>query len=218
VTDPNGSRAAALADALGQLPSSSQVQVVAFQGSTTAFLAGGLAGFVPLASLAPADRTMLQTQLLNFSAPGTGTRDWVRTLNDLYALIYTDAQQALIAGQPKADYHVVFVTDSRPTVNQDDQLLCGDSVTRIHQLRLYAGEVRFHTVHVFLPAQTPTCTVDAGILAGGSSCLVPTTQNPGCATVEVELDAERLRRMALLGAGQFRDVRSGAVSFLGLFP
>lgn len=226
VTDPNGERAAAMLALLDSLPATPEVSfaTMVFQGSTTAWLNSQIMEFTPLASFGSAQRQQLATRLLTFTSPGDAgvdSRDFVRGVDSAWTMIYLDAMSAVTNGTPpKAKYVVIFVSDGRPSINQDDQLLCGDVVRRIRNLRLYADDVFVSTVHVFKPAQAVGCGGDAGLLVGGSSCAVPETANPGvCASTEVELDALRLRRMADLGAGEFRDFRAGqAVTFEGLIP
>jgi hypothetical protein len=195
-----------------------------FQGSTTAWLNSQIMEFTPLASFGSAQRQQLATRLLTFTFPGDAgidQRDFVKALDDAWAMVYLDAMSAVTNGTPpKAKYVVIFVTDGRPTFNQDDSLLCGDVVRRIRNLRLYADDVFVSTVHVFKPAQAVGCGGDAGLVVGGSSCVIPQPANPGvCPSTEVELDAQRLHFMSQLGGGAFRDFRAGqAVSFSGLIP
>lgn len=224
VTDPLGSRAAALDAYLSRLPNEARVEVavLVFAGSVVAVLSpSGLIEFTPLPDFTPAERVTLRERLLGFVPPGmpSGTRDFVHPVNTLYELLYRETQQALTLGQPQARYTLVFVSDGSPTNNQDDELLCGRAVVRIRELADSAVDVRLHTVHLFMPA-TPvptTCTEDAG-LSFGRACEVPSPTLPVCPGLQVESDAERLRRMAVLGAGRFLDFRSAPVDFSQVLP
>ena len=55
--------------------------------------------------------------------------------------------------ETRARYSVIFLSDGQPTNNQDDELLCGDAVRRIRQLKDLADDVKVNTVHVFIPTQ-----------------------------------------------------------------
>lgn len=170
--------------------------------------------------MTPSERVSAVMRVGTFVAPGMmpPTRDWVRALTSVYEFIYRDTMEALTIGAPLASYTVVFVSDGEPSQNQDDQLLCGDAVGRLRWLAVNALDVRFHTVHVFAPAQPPpsTCTEDAGIVVGSSSCALPTLSQPVCPGLQVNLNAERLRRMAQLGGGRSLDVRQTPVDFSSL--
>lgn len=224
VTDPTGSRVAALQRALDALPNDPgvSVAVMAFSGSVLAVFNSPLIEFTPLTQLTPADRATMVTRLTNFTFPGgdggPGERDWVRALSELYAFVYRDTMRVLTFGEPLARYTIVFVSDGAPSQNQDDELLCGGAVARLRGLSASALEVRFHTVHLFMPSQpvSTTCTQDAGIVAG-TGCALPTITLPVCPMLQVGTDAERLRRMALIGGGRSLDVRSAPFDFAPLF-
>jgi hypothetical protein len=219
VTDPNAMRLEALRALLTAHAGdpSMSVGVMAFSGTSTAWFSSATPDFVPMTSLGTSERNTLVARLAAYSSsPDAGDfSDFVRALGDAYVAISAD-----VSRQQGADYAVIFLSDGRPTNNQDDQLLCGDSVKRIRELRLSgAGDVRLHTVHVFMPLAAPTCSGDAGWMAG-SACAVPVVGNPGeCPAAEVDADATRLRQMSVVGGGEFRDFRGqGAVTFTGLVP
>jgi hypothetical protein len=226
VTDPNGTRIAALGRFLDALPNEDRVSiaVMVFEGSVAGFVASPVPQFVPVTSLTQADRSQALMALANFTAPGSvdaGSmpRDFVAALSTAYSLMYRDTMQVLTYGEPLARYTIVFVSDGAPTYNQDDELLCGDAVSRIRSLAVSAKDVRFHTVHLFTPALAlpPTCAADAGLTVS-SACALPTVSQP-CPPVEVNLAADRLRRMAVLGGGTFRDFRDHEeVDFGALVP
>lgn len=228
VTDPNGERVSAMIDLLDQLPlqTDSSLAVMAFAGTTTGWLNANNREFTPLTSLSAVTKSTIATRALTFTSPqspdaGGDTVDWVRALSDAWTLVYLDAMSAVTNGDPKARYVVFFITDGHPTNNQDVELLCGDVVRRIRNLRLYADDVTVNTVHIFKPTQPlPPCVPDAGAIFGGTFCGIPTIATPGlCPAVEVELDAERLNAMATLGGGAFRDFRAGQpVNYVGLIP
>lgn len=229
ITDPSGERVAAMTALLDQLPVTpdTSVAVMAFAGTTTGWLNESTPEFTPLPSLTPLAKSTLATRVLTFTSPqspdaGGDSVDWVRALGDAWTLVYLDAMSALTNGTPpKARYVLFFITDGRPTFNQDNELLCGDVVRRIRNLKLYAEDVTLHTVHIFKPTQPlPTCAADAGVTFVSGGCVVPVIANPGtCPTVEVELDATRLNAMAALGGGAFRDFRAGQpVNYVGLIP
>ncbi|HZH02857.1 MAG TPA: VWA domain-containing protein, partial [Myxococcaceae bacterium] len=88
--------------------------------------------------------------------------------------------------------------------NQDDELLRGDAVVRIRQLKELAEDVRVNTVHVFNPIQ-PISSV----------CDLSPDSGVGCPLLLVNQDAERLQEMARLGGGDFRDFRNNEpINFL----
>lgn len=224
VTDPDASRVEALRRALGALQNDPRVSVAVMScsGTLTAVLSGPVLDFVPLSQLGSADLESIYARLPTYYVPtsdgGFPRRDWVAPLSTLYSLLYRDTQRALTLGEPQARYTVVFVTDGAPTDDQDDALLCGPSVTQLRDLATSALDVRFHTVLVHLPRQPSSpCTEDAGVVAGGP-CSVPARTNPVCPSVQVDLDAERLRRMASLGGGRALDFRRGPVDFSSLVP
>jgi len=153
---------------------------------------------------------------LNFTNPSIDpnrdSTDFVKPLADLYGMINADisagranAQAAADAGaESLARYSVVFLSDGAPTVNQDDELLRGDAVVRIRQLKDLAEDVRVNTVHVFNPLQPVSSVCD---LSPGSTV--------GCPLLLVNQDAERLQEMARLGGGDFRDFRNNEpINFL----
>jgi hypothetical protein len=223
VSDPTGARLLALQQTLDTLPNDPRISiaVMAFASSTVAvFSPTGLIEFTPMPDFTATERTNIVTRVGTFVPPGTlpPTRDWVRALTTLYEFLYRDTMQALTVGAPLARYTVVFVSDGAPSDNQDDALLCGDAVGRLRWLATSALDVRFHTVHLFAPTQppSPTCTEDAGVMAGGSSCALPTLSLPVCPGLQVDLNAERLRRMAQLGGGRSLDVRQAPVDFSSL--
>ena len=225
VTDPTASRVVALQTALSAMPNDPNISVavMAFSGSVTAVLNSPSFEFTPLTQWAPADRATMATRLSNFTFPGSDAgasqRDWIGALSNLYAFLYRDTMRVLTFGEPLARYTIVFVSDGSPTYNQDDELLCGDVVARLRGLSSSALDVRFHTVHVFMPSQpvSSTCLQDAGVV-GGSGCALPTLTLPGvCPILQIDIDAERLRRMAARGGGRSLDARTAPVDFAPLF-
>lgn len=220
VTDPNATRVEALRALLvahANEPNTS-VAVMVFSGGTTAWFSSSTGEFVPMTSLTSSDRNTMLARVASFAAPadgGTGT-DFVQPLSDAYASLSAD-----ISAQQGSTYAVIFLSDGRPSTDQDTALLCGDIVYRLRDLRLTgAADVRVNTVHVFTPLAAPTCTGDAGWIVSGQPCTVPVVGNPGeCPAAEADADAFRLREMSVIGGGQFRDVRDhDAVDFTGLVP
>ncbi len=223
VNDPTGARLLALQQTLDALPNDARISVavMAFASTTVAvFSPTGLLEFTPMPDLTPIERASALMRVGNFVPPGTlpPTRDWVFALNTLHDFLYRDTMRALTVGAPPARYTVVFVSDGAPSSNQDDALLCGDAVGRLRWLATSALDVRFHTVHLFAPTQppSPTCTEDAGLLSGGSPCSLPQLSQPVCPKQQVDLNAERLRRMGHLGGGRSLDVRQTPVDFSSL--
>jgi hypothetical protein len=212
VSDPNGTRAFAVVQLLNSLPRDPNIEfsVMLFAGSTTASLTkSGLAEFEPLLSYSPADFTLLEDQLLNFTNPNANrdSTDFVKALSEVYAILSTDItanRNAAVGAQVDARprYIVIFLSDGHPTFNQDDELFQGDAVRRIRQLRILVDDVIFNTVHVFTPLQPVSSICDV-------------TGDAGCPLLIVNQDAERLEKMATLGGGNFRDFRNNeAVNFL----
>lgn len=223
VSDPTGARLLALQQTLDALPNDARISVavMAFASTTVAvFNPTGLLEFTPMPDLTPSERASAVMRVGNFVPPGTlpPTRDWAHGLATLYEFLYRDTMRALTVGAPPARYTVVFVSDGSPSSNQDDELLCGDAVGRLRWLATSALDVRFHTVHLFAPTQppSPTCTEDAGVSSSGSPCALPQLSQPVCPKRQVDLNAERLRRMALLGGGRSLDVRQTPVDFSSL--
>ncbi len=229
VTDPDGSRAAATVALLDSLPNEKEVEfaVMLFAGSTTAFLTkDNLNHFEKVLDYSTTDKILLRQRILNFAAPGnTANRDstdFVKPLSDIYALINRDlANGRLSAGNEdvRARYSIIFLSDGHPTNIQDDELLCGDAVRRIRQLKDLADDVTLNTVHVFLPRQplaTTTCDIDGGSsVVGGSGCRLPILPPSACPLLLINTDAERLNKMATLGGGDFRDFRNNEpINFL----
>lgn len=217
VSDPDGTRATALVRLIENLPRDPEVSiaVVLFAGSTTAFLTQTPGdppqdGFVQVSSMDDAARRRLTEQLLTFrnpdNSPNRDSTDFVKPLSDIYSLINTDiarsrqnpgGQQALA----QARYSVIFLSDGKPTNDQDDELLEGDAVVRIRQLRDLVEDVRLNTVHVFNPTQpVSSCNI------GGDG---------GCPLLIINQNADRLEQMAALGGGNFRDFRNNEpINFL----
>jgi hypothetical protein len=217
VSDPDGTRATALVELIDNLPRDPEVYiaVVLFAGSTTAFLTQAPGnppqdGFVQVASMDEAARRALTERLLTFrnpdNSPNRDSTDFVKPLSDIYSLINTDiARSRLEPGGPQAlaqaRYSVIFLSDGKPTNDQDDELIDGDAVVRIRQLRDLVEDVRVNTVHVFLPTQPV------------SSCDI--TGDGGCPLLIINANAERLERMAERGGGNFRDFRNNEpINFL----
>jgi hypothetical protein len=223
VTDPDGTRAQAVVDLLDSLPQEPEVSfaVMLFAGSTTAWLTlDGTRRFDKVTDYTPLDRLNLEQSILSFTAPAqNGNRDstdFLKPLDDIFVLLNGDIAETRLdplRGGASARYSVLFLSDGQPTTNEDDQLLCGDAVRRIRDLKDLADDVRLNTVNVFLPAQpidSSACSFDAGVTIslGGSSCALPPLPPGTCPLLIIEQNAERLRRMADLGGGNFRDFRN----------
>ncbi len=216
VTDPDGTRATALIDLINNLPTDPEVYiaVVLFAGSTTAYLTkdvNGQDGFAQVASLTDIQKDTLTRTLLNFrnpsNAPDRDSTDFVKPLADIYSLINGDISKSRLApggaqALAQARYSVIFLSDGHPTNNQDDELLQGDAVVRIRQLRDLVEEVTVNTVHVFNPAQPVSSVCD---LSGDG----------GCPLLIINQDTDRLEKMSQLGGGNFRDFRNNEpINFL----
>ncbi|WP_141328793.1 vWA domain-containing protein [Myxococcus sp. AB025B] len=218
VSDPDGTRATALVELIENLPRDPEVHlaVVLFAGSTTAFLTQTPGnppqdGFVQVASFDDARMRQLTEQLLTFrnpdNSPNRDSTDFVKPLSDIYSLINTDiARSRLEPGGAQAlaqaRYSVLFLSDGRPTTDQDDELLQGDAVVRIRQLRDLVEDVRVNTVHVFNPTQPVSSVCD---LSGDG----------GCPLLIINQNSDRLEKMAALGGGNFRDFRNNEpINFL----
>ncbi|MFO0598533.1 MAG: VWA domain-containing protein [Myxococcaceae bacterium] len=230
VTDPGGTRAQAVVDLIDNLPQEKEIAIVVmlFAGSTTAWLSrSGLVEFDRITDYTTTDKNLLKQRILNFAAPGaTANRDatdFVKPLSDIYALINRDISETRLMQKnddTRARYSVIFLSDGQPTVNQDDELLCGDAVRRIRQLKDLADDVKVNTINVFNPSQpiaSTACDFDAGITipSGGSSCAIPDLPPGSCPLLIVNQNAERLYRMSLLGGGDFRDFRNNEpINFL----
>ncbi|MGV3621724.1 MAG: glycosyltransferase [Archangium sp.] len=174
-----------------------------------------------------AERNQLRQRILNFTAtaggPNRDSTDFVKPLSDIYALINEDIALTRLMqmnDETRARYSVIFLSDGQPTTNQDDELLCGDAVRRIRQLRDLADDVRVNTVHVFTPTQpiaSTACTFDGGVTipVGGTVCGIPELPPGACPLLVVNNNAERLNQMATLGGGDFRDFRNNEpINFL----
>lgn len=230
VTDPNGTRAQAVIDLLDSLPREPEISfvVLLFAGSTSAWLSrSGLDEFDRVVDFTDNDRNLLRQRILNYAVPGGGANrdstDFVKPLSDIYALINEDIALTRLMqmnDETRARYSVIFLSDGQPTTNQDDELLCGDAVRRIRQLRDLADDVKLNTVHVFTPTQpiaSTACSFDAGVTipVGGSVCGIPELPPGACPLLVVNNNAERLNQMALLGGGDFRDFRNNEpINFL----
>nr|WP_304466058.1 VWA domain-containing protein [Vitiosangium sp. GDMCC 1.1324] len=212
VSDPDGTRATALVQLIDSLPNDDEVElaVMVFAGSTTAYLTqsgtppDAVDGFVRVSQLDSNKRLNLIERLLTYRNPDTSPNrdatDFVKPLADIYALINRDISQSRLKpggaeAQAQARYSVIFLSDGKPTTDQDDELLQGDAVVRIRQLRDLVEEVRVNTVHVFLPIQPVSTSCD---LEGDG----------GCPMLLINQNAERLSKMAELGGGNFRDFRN----------
>ncbi len=230
VTDPTGSRAQAAVDLIDNLPQEPEISfvVMLFAGSTTAWLSkSGLVEFDRITDLTSTDKNLLRQRILNFAAPGTmanrDSTDFVKPLSDIYGLINRDIADTRVMNNnddTRARYSIIFLSDGQPTNNQDDELLCGDAVRRIRQLKDLADDVKVNTVHVFTPSQpiaSTACDFDAGITVplGGMTCTIPDLPPGSCPLLIVNQNAERLYRMSLLGGGDFRDFRNNEpINFL----
>ncbi|MCP3138989.1 VWA domain-containing protein [Pyxidicoccus xibeiensis] len=217
VSDPDGARATALVELIQNLPRDPEVYlaVVLFAGSTTAFLTQVPGnppedGFVQLSTLDEATLRRMTEQLLTFrnpdNSPNRDSTDFVKPLSDIYSLINTDiARSRLEPGGAQAlaqaRYSVIFLSDGKPTNDQDDELIQGDAVVRIRQLRDLVEDVRVNTVHVFNPTQP----------VGGCDI----ASDGGCPLLLINQNADRLEQMAALGGGNFRDFRNNEpINFL----
>jgi hypothetical protein len=242
VTDPLGSRAKATIDLIDNLPQEPEVSfvVMLFAGSTTAWLNKNalcitqgtttptcVPRFEQVTSYSVADKIRLREVILNFAAPGNmanrDSTDFVKPLTDMYALINRDiANLALVGGtqETRGRYSVIFLSDGQPTINQDRELLCGDGVRRLRQLKDLADDVRVNTAHVFQPTQviaSTNCDIDGGYNppGGARACIYPTLPAAACPLLLVNQNADRLKQMAALGGGQFRDFRNNEpINFL----
>jgi hypothetical protein len=233
VTDPNGTRVTAMLNLFNNLPDDDEifVSVLVFAGSTSSWLIQNAQGqfkaeFHQL-NLIPQNERLdiaqrLQTYAVAGAMPNRDSTDFVKPLSDIYALVTEDIGQTrlLLGDNTKARYSIIFLSDGHPTNPQDDELLCGDSVVRIRQLKDLADDVRLNTVFVFNPIQQVTstkCDFDGGVnvSVGGSNCLLPILPPGSCPLLIVNQDADRLERMAGLGGGDFRDFRNNEpVNFL----
>ncbi len=231
VTDPDGTRATAIIDLMEALPTDPEIyiSVMVFAGSTPAFLTrSNLPEFEQLITFTDNDRLMLKERLLNFvPTPGLNpdgganadATDFIKPLAEIYALINRDLAIARLSkSEAVARYSVIFLSDGHPTINQDDELLCGDAVVRVRQLKDLADDVRVNTVHVFNPTQPLSAVCDlTGYTAPptGSSCRFPVVPAGACPMLMINQDAERLDRMAQIGGGAFRDFRNNEpINFL----
>ncbi len=228
VTDPDGTRARAVIELFENLPNDPEVYVavMVFAGSVTAFLTTtGRPEFERLVDLDQNERNILIDRLLNFTTPtpNRDATDFVKALADIYAMLSRDInssrQNATAQGaESRGRYSVIFLSDGHPTQNQDDELLCGDAVTRIRQLRDLVEDVRFNTVHVFNPVQPLSSACDLSSYTPppvSSSCRFPSLAPTACPMLLINQDAERLARMAELGGGDFRDFRNNEpINFL----
>jgi hypothetical protein len=212
VSDPDGTRATALVQLIDSLPMDDEVElaVMVFAGSTTAYLTQSGTppsvqdGFVRVSELDSNKRLNLIERLLTFrnpdTAPNRDATDFVKPLADIYALINRDISLSRLEpggaeSLAQARYSVIFLSDGKPTTDQDDELLNGDAVVRIRQLADLVEDVRVNTVHVFLPTQPVSTVCDL-------------TGDGGCPMLLINQNAERLSRMAELGGGNFRDFRN----------
>lgn len=229
VTDPNGTRAQATVDLLDNLPQEPEISfvVLLFAGSTSSWLSkSGLGEFDRVVDYTQRDKDLLRQRILNFTVPNNPNRDstdFVKPLSDIYALINKDIAETRLMqmnDETRARYSAIFLSDGQPTSNQDNELLCGDAVRRIRQLKDLADDVKLNTVHVFIPTQpiaSSACTFDAGFALGplGTQCGIPDLGSGACPLLIVNQNAERLSRMANLGGGNFRDFRNNEpINFL----
>ncbi|WP_375771159.1 VWA domain-containing protein [Archangium gephyra] len=212
VSDPDGTRATALVELIDSLPQDDEVElaVMVFAGSTTAYLTQSGTppavedGFVRVSDLDSNERLNLIQRLLTFrnpdTAPNRDATDFVKPLADIYALINRDISLSRLEpggaeALAQARYSVIFLSDGKPTTDQDEELLNGDAVVRIRQLADLVEDVRVNTVHVFQPLQPVSTVCDL-------------TGDGGCPMLLINQNAERLSRMAELGGGNFRDFRN----------
>lgn len=236
VSDPDGSRARAVVELLDSLPQEREVYILVmlFAGSTTAFLSkSGLQQFESVLDFDQADRDLLRAKILNFAAPGTmanrDSTDFRKPFSDIFAIINRDISNTRLGRrgeETRGKYSVIFLSDGRPTNNQDVDLLCDTTgsnvVKRVRQLKDLADDVRVNTVHVFQPVQqvaSTFCSLDGGGSpppATTTGCVTyPDLPAGSCPLLIVTQNAERLKAMAALGGGNFRDFRNGEpINFL----
>lgn len=218
VTDPDGTRATALVNLIDSLPQDPEIYiaVMLFAGSTTVYLTNNSTqGFQQVVSMTDLDKQVLRQRILTYAVPGTtinrDSTDFVKAMADIYEVINSDIAASRANPNPtvrernaRARYSVIFLSDGRPTNNQDDELLDGDAVTRIRQLKDLVEDVKVNTVHVFNPVQPLSSICD---LTGDSGY--------GCPLLIINEDANRLERMAEIGGGEFRDFRNNEpINFL----
>ncbi len=226
VTDPDGTRVQAMLDLDGSwrcptmMRSSSRFWWCSRAARLRVLINPMVAEFHQLNQMTPADRLDLAGRLATYQVAGTmpnrDSTDFVKPLSDIYALLTEDIATTRLPGtdQTAARYTVIFLSDGHPTTPEDDQLLCGDDVVRIRELKDLADDVTFNTVFVFDPAQDVTstiCDLDGGSLTstgGGSTCLLPVLPAGSCPLLIVNQDSDRLQVMAQLGGGDFRDFRN----------
>lgn len=205
VTDPNGSRAAALTALFDALPQGVDVSiaVVAFTGSTSGWLlAPHLPQFHRLDDVTAAERTALPQRLLGFTPPNPNeSTDFVKPLGDIYSVISRDIGEARSARAVPALYSILFVSDGSPTNNQDDELLCGDAITRMRALGAFTADVRLSTAFVFSPTVVASPCGQPPV--GGAVCRLPVFPPGTCASEVIATNLARLERMAELGSGKF---------------
>ncbi len=188
VSDPDGTRAQATVDLIDSLPTDSEIfiAVMVFAGSTPQMLTtSGLDEFEPLERYTEAEKLRLKSRILAYKSAGTDpdrdATDFVKPLAQIYSLVNRDIANTRVmnrGSETRGRYSVIFLSDGQPTRNQDDELLCGDAVRRIRQLKDLADDVKVNTVNVFVPDQpvaSSLCEFDGGVSvpAGGSSCLIP---------------------------------------------
>ena len=231
VTDPGGTRAQAVIELIDSLPQEDEIQfvVLLFAGSTPVWLSfDGTDHFEPVTSYSTTQKNQLRQRIQNFTLPANNTNrdstDFVKPLSDIYTLISRDiAENRLMQGndETRARYSVIFLSDGEPTNPQDDELLCGDAVSRIRQLKDLADDVRVNTVHVFRPEQpiaSSACEIDAGVVipvGGAKTCALPQLPAAACPLLIANQNAERMKRMAGIGGGDFRDFRNNEpINFL----
>lgn len=203
VNDPNGTRAQAIVDLLNSFPNDDPeiyVGVLLFAGFTPVWLTnGGLPGFTQVMGMSDAQKTVLEAKVLSYgyanNTPNRGATDFVKPLDEVYATISRDisstqAQQASTGVPIRPQYSVIFLTDGAPSFPEDDDI--DSRVKAIRSLRFQAGDVRFNTVHVFDPITPPSPICDPN-------------SDAGCAAQIIQSDIARLRHMADLGGGEFRD-------------
>lgn len=231
VTDPNGSRAQAAIALIDSLPQEPELEfvVLLFAGSTSGWLTDDSAPkFERVVDYDQTRKNLLRQRILNFTVSGNmanrDSTDFVKPLSDIYSLVNSDIAANRIAqgnDETRARYSIIFLSDGQPTNNQDDELLCGDAVKRLRQLRDLADDVKVNTVHVFTPTQpiaSSACNFDAGVsvpVGGTMTCALPELPPGSCPLLIVNQNAERLRQMATLGGGDFRDFRNNEpINFL----
>ena len=195
VSDPSGQRGSALVSLLETLPADASVLVIAFAGTTAAFLSpSGLPKFASVSDASPNE----VSRLLSFVAPGTGdSTDFVTALGTIRNAIAADLSAE------GARYEIILVADGEPSIDQDQALFCQGAVTSLVSLASAANDVKLNTVFIDELQVTPC----ADPIIESTCSIQPASSR--CPASQVASYEARLRRMADLGHGTFKSFRSG---------